>query len=655
MNLSIFTIGFNHSEFKSATLEDCYNYLKEKKIISLDIETTRKFGGKIDKQIKDKFYKGKIYKNKEGLDPYLSEIIMFQIGDLERQYIIDVRKINNITSILSLLTDPLVVVVGHNLKFEYKHILHNYNVRINNLYDTMIVEQILKNGYKTNFSLKAIVQKYLDIDIDKNTRSNFSTIGQKDFKKEEIEYGAWDIYYPLKIRTAQLNKIVRHNLMPCLKLEMLFIEVLGDIEYKGMHFNKEIWLKTYEDNLVIFKQYENKLNNFVLNNLGDSKFIEKQLDLFSNEIKTNINWGSPKQVVDLFKHLNICPQAVSTTTKELSYTVNANVVKSSLNTINKDIPEDLKTFIEDYLLYKEYEQSCTTFGKDFFKHIHPITGRLHSNYKQILATGRISSSGPNLQNIPAKEEFRKAFDAPSLFKIVNADYSGQEQIILANKSRDEDLISFYKQGLGDMHSFVASKIFPELANLSLKEIKDNHKDKRQIAKAAGFAINYGGNGYTIAENLGVSTEVGDKVYDAYFKAFPGLKLYFDTVQRRTLKTGYILIDNITNRKNWFYEPKSPTEVSKIKRNALNYPIQGEAGSITKYATILFRNWILKSNLQTKVFITNIVHDEINVECNQEIAELVATNLEKCMKKAGDKWCKIIPLKASAVITNFWNH
>jgi DNA polymerase-1 len=238
---------------------------------------------------------------------------------------------------------------------------------------------------------------------------------------------------------------------------------------------------------------------------------------------------------------------------------------------------------------------------------------------------------------------------------VNADYSGQEQIILANKSQDDDLIFFYEQNLGDMHSFVASKIFPELAGIPLDEIKANHKDKRQIAKAAGFAINYGGNGYTISANLGIDPRQGDEVYNAYFKAFPGLKRYFTRVQREAHKRRYILIDEISGRKYWFKYPRSNKAKAEVDRAALNYPIQGEAGGITKLAAILYRNWILENELQDVVFISNLVHDEINVEAKEEYSEEAAVNLERCMKQAADKWCTIVPLNAEAVITNYWTH
>lgn len=641
VEMNIYYVGKgSYSQFKSSTIEECCDYLKGEEIISLDIETTRKYGGK--------------YGRLEGLDPYLSEIVMLQIGVKKRQYVIDYRN-TDISPLIPLLSDPNITFVGQNIKFEYKHLLHNLGVRLERLYDTMIVEQILFNGLNVKASLEVLNLKYLGIQVDKTTRLGFLTMGDRPFTINEIIYGAEDILYPLLIRDKQLLTISEQKIQNCVSLEMLFIPVLGDIEYKGMHFNKNVWLNTYNENLVKLQGLRDDLNEYVLFHHINSIFVNKQLDFFDDKLSCNINWDSPNQVVEFFKYLDICPQAVSKTTKKLTYTVNAGVLRSSLNTINKEIINLKKELIHKYLTYKEVTQSCSTFGIDFLKHINPITHRIHSNYRQILNTGRISSSGPNLQNIPSDKRFRSAFDAPLHHKIINADYSGQEQIILANKSEDADLLYFYNQNLGDMHSFVASKIFPELSDLTLNEIKAHHSDKRQIAKAAGFAINYGGNGYTISKNLGISSEQGDKVYDAYFKAFPGLKNYFKRVQTETLKNGFILIDPVTNRKNWFKTPKTPKEKGKIERAALNYPIQGEAGGITKFAPILYRRWILENNLQDVIAMTNIVHDEINVEGHIESSEIAATNLELCMKKAGAKWCKTIPLGAEAVITDYWNH
>ena len=326
--------------------------------------------------------------------------------------------------------------------------------------------------------------------------------------------------------------------------------MLGDIEYKGMHFDKNAWKKLYEENAVKYKDSITVLNKFIIDN-NLNKFIKNQLDMFDNTSLVNIQWSSPKQVIELFVDLGICPKEISKTTKKLVHTVNAKVIKASLNTMNKDIKQEYKDLLNNYLEMKEYEQRVTTFGIDFFKYINPVTNRLHTDYFQIVSTGRSSSRNPNLQNIPSDTRYRNCFTVPEGFKIVNADFSGQENIVLANKSLDSKLLEFYKGGFSDMHSFIASKIFDIpmediLESVRKKDNKEplNDSDKlnlknRGIAKAAGFAINYGGNGYTISKNLGITATAGDKVYDAYFRAFPGLKNYFNTVINKTLKDGFI--------------------------------------------------------------------------------------------------------------------
>jgi DNA polymerase I-like protein with 3'-5' exonuclease and polymerase domains len=620
----------------TSTIDEAYNYLKEEKVLSLDIETTRKFGGK---------YPG------EGLNPHLTEIVMVQIGTEDKQFIIDYR-CTKLGKLLDLLVDPDIIIVGQNIKFEYLHFIHNEGIRINNVYDTMIAEQILFNGLKPESSLAALNKKYLNIEVDKTTRLEFLTIGSKPFTLRQIKYGAEDVLYPLQIRRLQIPELKQKRVWNCMKLEMKFLECLGDIEYKGMHFNKDKWLKTYEINKKKSEELKAKLDKYIVDNYGHTNFIDRQLDLFSSELKCNISWTSSKQVIKFFRYLGICPIEKSKATGKMAYTVNASVLKSSLNTINKNIDDKIKAILLLYLDFKETEQACTTFGIDFFKHVNPITGRLHSSYNQILNTGRISSRNPNLQNIPSDDSFRYCFDSPEGWKIVNADYSGQEQIILANKSQDKDLIAFYEQNLGDMHSYIASKIFPELEGKSLGDIKKYHSDKRQMAKAAGFAINYGGTGFTIAANLGVSEEIGNFVYTSYFKAFPGLNNFFSKMKKESKRQGYILIDPISGRKTWFDRNGNMHKVDKL---AQNYPIQGEAGGITKYAVILMRKWILEQKLQNEVFITNIVHDEINLEVKEEYAEQAARALEDAMETAGWKWCKIVPLKADAVVTDYWTH
>jgi DNA polymerase-1 len=633
------------AEIGSASINDVTDWLDKATEFCVDIETSWKYNGKYNYDFKGEWGKSEPNPNSEGLDPRLTKIVMVQVGNKDTAFVIDARDFG-VDWLKKYLEDPKQLKVGQNLKFEYKH-FKEQGIIMENMYDTMIAEKVLYTGWSMDWSLKGLISRYLDInDIDKDTRLEFGLIKDAPFTTKQILYGADDIVYPMQIKEMQEEELERKDVGITFKLEMKFLPVLADIEYNGMHFNKEVWQNTYEKNKVALDVAKTDLDSYVICNFKDSQFVDRQYDIFSEGFKCRVSWRSQQQVVNFFKHLGICPE------EKGKPTLNAKVLRSFVPSVKE---EKLRKLLNNYIRYKELSQATNTFGQKFFKYVHPITNRLYSNYNQILNTGRISSSSPNLQNIPAALGFRKAFDAPEGWKIVNADYSGQEQIILANKSEDPELQQFYTDGHSDMHSFIASKIYPELRDLPLDEIKKNHKDKRQIAKAAGFAINYGGTGYTIAKNLGISEKEGDAVYNAYFLAFPNLKKYFDKVQRISLNQGYILIDPITRRKNWFRKPENNRERAAIERNALNYPIQGEAGGITKLAPIYYREWIMENNLEDYILITNLVHDEINIEAKEEYAELAAKNLEICMQKAADVWCKTIKLSADAAIVDYWSH
>lgn len=242
-----------------------------------------------------------------------------------------------------------------------------------------------------------------------------------------------------------------------------------------------------------------------------------------------------------------------------------------------------------------------------------------------------------------------------------------------------------------MHSYVAFLMYEDIRICSIEEltpdkltyVKKEHPDKRTIAKKAGFAINYGGNGSTIAKNCNLAKKEGDFVYNSYFTAFPNLRDYFDLVFAKADYYGYIEYNPITRRKYFFnletnpyfkykdkikdklfwYEESNPREImssfnnakGEMARLAQNYPIQGSSADITKYAGILFMRHILDRGWWLKVKIVNFVHDEILVECPKEISEEVKDILVKCMSEAGAPFCRILPLSADALIGDHWVH
>jgi DNA polymerase-1 len=462
--------------------------------------------------------------------------------------------------------------------------------------------------------------------------------------------------------------------------------------------NPTDWRSKCDDDLKDLLAVQETLDNFILDNSATyPKFIDNQLSLFASGIKCKLNWASSKQVIPFMQSLG-----VDTLTKDKE----TGLMKDSIDKKVLGPQKKKHPIISTYIEYTESQKEVSTYGENWFNYINSATGRVHTNYNQIMNTGRLSSGQkgmpkkgiaqmPNMQNIPSDNRTRGCFQAEKGNMLVVSDYAGQEQIVLANKSLDKDLLEFYAKGLGDMHSFIASKIFPELGDLSLDEIKDNHKGKRQIAKGAGFAINYGGTGMTIAQNLNISMTEGEEVYKAYFKAFPGLANYFKVEKKRALELGYIQFNNISGRKCFipffeefkklhgeiyetdgfwddykleksknshtflnYFKPKVREYFMKkgdIERMSLNYPVQGSSADITKLAGIYFFRYLVEKDLVFKVKLPNVVHDEWLVECPEEMAQDMADVLQDCMEKAGEVFCKTVKLKAEPMITKTWKH
>ena len=426
MKTNIFLINCDKmlfSEFKTSSFKEAFGYLKNQPILGIDIETTRKFGGKYGKQ--------------EGLDPYLTETVMLQIGTVDKQFIIDIRKSKkeDVTLLMRMLVDRGITFVGHNLKFEIKHILHKNGVRLEKVLDTMILENMIYSGIKKPMDLNSLNERYLKLRVDKDIRMSFLTIGSKAFNIDQIEYGARDILYPLMFFRTQVQKLHGFNMQKCIDLEMKFLPVLAELELTGFKINKNDWLEVAKVNKIRYRKQFEILTSMLIEVLpSDSKFVNQQLDFFNTERTLTFKFSSSKKVIELFSSFGINAETTDKKSKKLKKTVESKILKSYLIINESSIDERYIKIAKEYLILKEYEQACTTFGDKFAeKYIHPITGRLHSSFKQILTTGRISSSSPNIQNIPSAPEFRKCFDSEEGGTLINADYSGQENYVLVNQ------------------------------------------------------------------------------------------------------------------------------------------------------------------------------------------------------------------------------
>lgn len=388
-----------------ATIEEAAIFCQSQTVLGLDIETTRKYP-------KGTFKNEDIYQ--PGLDPYLSEIVMIQIGTLDCVYVIDTRCHTKEQIVTIWKNSRKTTYITVNGKFEAKHLLHNYGILHHQIHDCMLCDMVLTNGLDLGYSMEKMVGRYLDIHppvpkdlftpedeeeanvehIDKSTRMGFLTIGNKLFTEKQILYGADDIVYPLQIRELQLEGYLGYKPVETIALENEFCLVLADIELQGITFNKEKWLENYEKNLIIFNHRKKKMNTWV-----ETNHLEfcTPVDLFNSERVCTIEWGSSKQVIELFKFLKFCPKEKSKETGRIEYTVGSKTLTKLLSTpykelYAKDKETDILTqedLILNYLLLKKSEQSVTTFGDKFLKYVHPITGKLHSSYRQIMHTGRM--------------------------------------------------------------------------------------------------------------------------------------------------------------------------------------------------------------------------------------------------------------------------
>jgi DNA polymerase-1 len=658
---------FTAAGYSMATVEESLKYLETLDVIGFDTET-------------------------RGMDPFTKDLLSMQLGDEQRQYVVDCLTVSPV-----LYKDLLErkVLIMHNAKFDLRFLLY-YGIVSTKIFDTFLVERILTTGLDTvRRSLDAVVYRYCKIELDKTIRGN---IHREGLSTRVIKYAADDVKYLHQVKRKQEVALENNFLTRTASLDNEFVVCLAYIEFCGMYMNPTDWRSKCDDDLKDLLAVQETLDNFILDNSATySKFIDNQLSLFASGIKCKLNWASSKQVIPFMQSLG-----VDTLTKDKE----TGLMKDSIDKKVLGPQKKKHPIISTYIEYTESQKEVSTYGENWFNYINSATGRVHTNYNQIMNTGRLSSGQkgmpkkgiaqmPNMQNIPSDNRTRGCFQAEKGNMLVVSDYAGQEQIVLANKSLDKDLLEFYAKGLGDMHSFIASKIFPELGDLSLDEIKDNHKGKRQIAKGAGFAINYGGTGMTIAQNLNISMTEGEEVYKAYFKAFPGLANYFKVEKKRALELGYIQFNNISGRKCFipffeefkklhgeiyetdgfwddykleksknshtflnYFKPKVREYFMKkgdIERMSLNYPVQGSSADITKLAGIYFFRYLVEKDLVFKVKLPNVVHDEWLVECPEEMAQDMADVLQDCMEKAGEVFCKTVKLKAEPMITKTWKH
>ena len=632
---NIFFISKNQaliaSSFKTCTIEEAVEDLLTSKILGVDTET-------------------------EGFDFTCKKLLMLQIGDADRQYVIDCRDLTYADQVQlnRVLNNEDIVKVFHNAKFDYKFIKHYLKIDTVNIHDTYLCEKILHCG-KTDygFGLAKLVKRYLDKDLDKSVRNRFTQTSSTPFTDEQIIYGAKDVEYLIDIYHQQIELLKLQTLTNVAKLENQAVVVFSEIEYNGLDLDTVEWKKLADRNkqesFDLSKQLDTSLLSYPEFNHYKAK---KQLDLFlaEEEIKdSTVNWDSPSQVLKIFQTL--FPKIEDVNGKKLA-------------------PYRYKhPLIDEYIKYKEKSKLASAFGTNFNSYIS-CDGKVHTNFQQILDTGRVSSSEPNMQQIPATNEYRNCFVAPHGWVFVSSDYSSQELNVIAYGSGDPVFLKSLRNN-EDLHSVCAELVFgPVWKNAAedgctyyqytQKCDCKEHKKLRTQVKTINFGLAYGMGPKKLSETINCSMTEAKDLIDKYFKAFPAIKRFLEDQGEFGKRYGFVTTFFPFYRKRWFdtWTPKmygdrdSFMELGSIERASKNTPIQGSSADMTKLALVYLYKRIKKHNYPVKIVMT--VHDQIDTICPEYFAEEWKIYMTEEMENAANKIIRNGLLKAETSITKVWS-
>lgn len=516
-----------------------------------------------------------------------------------------------------IFTSNEIKKLGYNLKDDYIS-LKPYGIKLENIYfDITIAEYLIDSMSSTSYECSAIAMKYLTKKV--KTKEELLGKGVKAKKYQDLDFEELSSHISQIIDTVKnVMPIMEENLKESnmdgllYHVEMPLVEVLADMEYEGVKVDKE------------------KLNELGSQFKEIIKKLESEIYKISGE-EFNIN--SPKQLgVILFEKLGL-PVIKKTKT---GYSTNAEVL---------DKLKDQSPIIDKIIEYRQIVKLNSTYVEGLLSIINPIDGRIHSSFNQtITTTGRISSTEPNLQNIPVKLEMgrniRKVFISDKGCKLVDADYSQVELRVLAHMSQDETMIDAFKHN-EDIHTKTASQVF----NVSMDEVTSK---QRSDAKAVNFGIVYGKSDFGLSEDLNIPVKQAKEYIENYFNKYNKIKEFMDNIIEDASSNGYVT--TILNRRRYIPEIKSSNFMLRNagKRAAMNAPIQGSAADIIKIAMINVYKKLEENNLKSKLILQ--VHDELIVEAVDSEIDIVKKIVKDEMENAA---CLDVNLDVDLNIGDSW--
>jgi len=521
----------------------------------------------------------------------------------------------------ALLEDETKLKVGQNLKYD-RNVLLNYDITLAGISHDTMLESYVFNSTAVKHNMDALALKYLS-----HKTIKFEDVAGKGAKQltfnqikisEAAPYAAEDADITLRLHDNLLERLSNEPKLLTLynTLEMPLLSVLSDVERNGVLI----------DDTQLFTQ---------------SGELAKRIDELEQEAWTlageEFNLGSTKQLQDiLFSEEKMALPILKKTPKGAPST-NEEVLQELAH--DYELPKAI-------LEYRSLSKLKSTYTDKLPLMINPKTGRIHTSYHQaVTATGRLSSTEPNLQNIPIRSKegkrIRQAFIAPTGYKIVAIDYSQIELRIMAHLSQDAGLLTAFANDL-DIHKATASEVF----NTPFDEVT---VDQRRSAKAVNFGLIYGMSAFGLSKQLDIPRGLAQQYIDSYFDKYPGVMQYMEDTRALAADKGYV--ETIEGRRLYLSDIKASNGARRkaAERAAINAPMQGTAADIIKRAMLLVSDWLKEQPTELATMIMQ-VHDELIFEVQEDKVEQFCKDVQLLMSKAADL---DVPLIAEAGFGDNW--
>lgn len=532
------------------------------------------------------------------------EIVGINIYNQKQNEVYNLNLNNNkILNFKEILEDEKIKKISIDLTKIYI-LLKQVGINIEGMHYDIAIASYILNPTNNKLNIDNLIEQYLNIDINEYTKSEdsgkqinlFDNMEKEDINQEEKEKYMMYAYSIGKIKNITSEKLKEVNSLDLFyNIDMPTVEVLSDMQWNGMYvdkeeleqFGKELTSKLETITKIIYEMAGEEFNINSTKQLGEILFEKMKLPVIK---KTKSGYSTDVDVLEKLK---------------------------------KEDP-----IIEQILEYRQLMKLNSTYVEGLKPYINIKTNRIHSFFHQtITATGRISSTEPNLQNIPTRFELgkrvRKVFK-PEKGKIyLDADYSQIELRVLASISGDEHMIEAFKEGK-DIHKQAASKVFKT-------PIEEVTKEQRSNAKAVNFGIVYGISDFGLGEQLGIGRKKAKQYIEEYLEQYAGIKQFMENITEQAKEQGYV--ETLFHRRRYIPELKSNNYMVRQfgARAAMNTPIQGTAADIMKIAMIKVYNEIKSRKLKSKIILQ--VHDEMMVETPIEEKKEMINIMKKCMESA----------------------